>query len=170
MAHKSATQESRNTDRELQTRAEQRAISPFEEMERMFEPFRRRGWMRPSQWEWPSWSETVMPFGGHVPKVDVIERDDEIVIRAEIPGVDKKDLEVSVTDNTVTIRGSTRHEEKEEKGEYYRRELTQGSFSRTVTLPSGVDGDKATAVFKDGMLEVKAPKVTKSLRRTIKVE
>lgn len=170
MNKESTVQETEDTDRELQTQAKLRATSPFEEMERMFDPFFRRGWIQPFQWEWPSWREPAAPFSGRMPRVDVIDRDDEILIRAEIPGVEKKDLEVSVTDNTVTLRGSTRREEKEEEGEYYRRELTQGSFSRTVALPAEVDGDKANATFKDGMLEVKAPKVTKSRRRTIQVD
>lgn len=91
-------------------------------------------------------------------------------MRAEVPGVKKEDLDVSTTDNTVTIKGSTRHEEKEEKGDYYRSEITRGSFSRTVALPSEVDSAKAKARYKDGILELTLPKVNKSKRRTVKVE
>ena len=91
---------------------------------------------------------------GSVPKLDIIERDDEVVVRAEVAGVDKKDLEVSVTDNSVTIRGSTKEEHKEEKGDYFRSEITRGEFSRTAALPCDVDGDKARANFTDGILEL----------------
>lgn len=156
---------------ELQpTASTPRAMHPFEEMERLFDTMWPRLWQRPSRWEWPTWASNVMPFEGKVPKVDIIERDEAIVVRAEVPGVDKKDLDVAMTENTVTIKGSTSHEEKEEKGEYFRCEMSRGSFSRTVALPAEVDGAKAKATFKDGLLELTVPKVTKSKRRSVKVE
>jgi HSP20 family protein len=105
-----------------------------------------------------------------MPKVDVVERDNEIVVRAEVPGVDKKDLDVSVSDNAVTIKGSTRHEEKEEKGDYYHHEISTGTFSRMVSLPANVDGSKAKADFKDGVLELTIPKVGQSKRHSIKLD
>jgi HSP20 family protein len=105
-----------------------------------------------------------------MPKVDVIERDDEVIVKAELPGVDKKDLDVSVTENSVTIKGTTSHEEKEEKGDYYRCEISRDAYARTVALPSYVDADKAKANFKDGVLELKLPKVEKSKRRSIEIK
>jgi HSP20 family protein len=105
-----------------------------------------------------------------MPKVDVIDRDEEVVVRAEVPGVEKDDLEVSVSDNTVTIKGETKHEQKEEKGNYFRSEISRGSFTRTVTLPGVVDTDKAKASFKDGVLELTMPKGEKARRRTVKVD
>ena len=146
-----------------------RALSPFEEMDRMFEGLFPRGLMRPFHWEWPSWSRLPEPFEGRTPKVDVIDRDDEILVRAEMPGVDKKDVDVSTTENTVTIRGSTHAEEKEEKGDYYRCEISSGSFSRTLALPGNVDASKAKATFKDGVLELALPKVEKSKRQKIDI-
>lgn len=143
-----------------------RALSPFEEMDRLFEGFFPRGWMRPMRWEWPSWAEIERRF----PKVDVIDRDNEIVVKAEVPGVDKKDIEVTTTDNTVTIKGKTSHEEKEEKGDYYRCEISRGSFSRTVALPGEVDGTQAKANFKDGVLELTLPKQAKSKRVSVKID
>lgn len=153
---------------ELRPSVSARPMSPFEEMDRFFEGLFPRGWMRPWRWEWPGWPS--MPFEGKMPRVDVIERDNEIVVRAEVPGVDKKDLDVSMTDQTVTIKGATSHEEKEEKGEYYRCEISRGGFSRTVALPAEVDGAKAKASFKDGVLELVAPKIEKAKRRSIKVD
>jgi HSP20 family protein len=154
---------------EVQRVTPSRALSPFDEMDRMFDSFFPRGWLRPLRWEWPSLGE-MTPFEGKIPKVDVIDRDDEVLVRAEIPGVDKKDLDISMTENTVTIKGSTRREEKEEKGNYYRCEISSGAFTRTVALPGDVNADKAKATFKDGMLELNIPKVEKSKRRTIKVD
>ncbi len=142
---------------------------PFDEMERFFEEGLPRGWMRPFGGEWPSWGR-LAPFEGRWPRVDVIDRDDEIVVHAEVPGVGKDDLDVSMTDDTVTIKGKTTREEKEEEEGYHRREMARGEFSRTVRLPVAVDGSQATATFKDGVMELTLPKLEKAKRRTIKVE
>lgn len=145
-------------------------MGPFDEMERMFEGFFPRGWMQRRGRDWPSWSELAGAMEAKVPKVDIVDRDDDILVKAELPGVDKKDLDVTVSDNAVTIKGTTKQESREEKGDYYRCEIHQGSFSRTVTLPADVDGDKARASFKDGMLDLTLPKVAKAKKRSIKVE
>ena len=165
-----AKEEKKESKQELQKAEPRRALSPFEEMDRMFEDFFPRGWMRPFRWEWPSLGEMAKPFEGKMPKVDVIDRDDEVVVKAELPGVEKKDLDVSVTETSVTIKGTTSHEEKEEKGDYYRCEISRGAYARTVALPSYVDADKAKASFKDGVLELKLPKVKKSKRRSIEIK
>jgi HSP20 family protein len=109
-------------------------------------------------------------LGEKFPRVDIIDRDAEVEVRAELPGVEKKDLDVSLSDNTVTLKGSTRHEEKEEKGDYYRSEITTGSFARTLTLPGNVDSDRAKATFRDGILVLTVPKVEQSKRHTVPVE
>ena len=108
--------------------------------------------------------------GAWLSAVDVSETENEFVVRAELPGVDKKDLEVTLSEDALTIKGSTKAEKEEEKGDYYRREVSSGSFSRTIRLPTAVDGDKVTSSFKDGILELTLPKVTKAKRHTIKVE
>lgn len=154
---------------EVQRASSARALSPFEEMDRMFDSFLRRGWMRPWRFEWPSFPEISLPEM-KAPKVDVVDRENEIVVKAEVPGVDKKDIDISVGEDTVTIKGETRHEEKEEKGDYYRCEISRGAFSRTVALPAAVDGARAKASFKDGVLELTLPKVEKAKRHAIKVE
>lgn len=154
---------------EVQKAAPTRALSPFEEIDRMFDQYMRRNVMRPWRFEWPSFPEIAMP-DIKAPKVDVIDRENEVLIRAEVPGVEKKDLDISVGEDTVTIKGSTHHEEKEEKGDYYRCEISRGSFSRTVALPANVDGTNAKASFKDGVLELTIPKVEKAKRHSVKVD
>jgi HSP20 family protein len=154
---------------EIQKTAPTRALSPFEEMDRLFEGVFPRGW-RPLRWEWPAWSGMTAPFEGKIPRVDVINRDNDILVRAELPGVDKKDIEITTTENTVTIKGSARREAKEEKGDYYRCEIAQGAYARTVALPGDIDSTNARAIFKDGMLELILPKVEKSKRRSIVVD
>jgi len=165
-----AKEEKEPSKQEVQKVQSARALSPFEEMERLFEGYFPRGWMRPFHWERPSWGELAAPFEGKTPRVDIVDRDDELVVKAELPGVDRKDLDISMTENTVTIKGSTSHEEKEEKGDYYRSEMSRGSYSRTLALPSEVDADKAKAKFKDGVLELTLPKLKKAKRRSVKVE
>jgi len=93
-----------------------------------------------------------------------------VVVRAEVPGVEKENLDISMTDNSITIKGSISREEKDEKGDIYRCEISRGTFSRTVALPAAVDGSKAKAKMKDGVLEITVPKQQKSTRRSIQVE
>lgn len=148
--------------------AEKHVMNPFEEMERLFEASFPGAWLRP--WRWPTFNEMAAPFEGRMPKVDVIDRENEVLLRAELPGVNKDDIEVSLSDHSVVIKGSTSKEEKEEEGNYYRRETMRGEFSRTVTLPADVDTEKAGAKFTDGVLELAMPKSEKSKRRSIKVD
>ena len=143
-------------------------LAPFEDLERWFDETFPRVWTH--RGDWPFWGEFSRRFDHLTPRIDVVERDEEIVVRAEVPGIKKDDLDVSVTENTVTIRGSKKEESKEEKDEYYRCEIAQGDFSRTVTLPGNVDTDKVSASFDDGMLELKLPKVNKARRRTISLD
>lgn len=147
-----------------------RPLTPFEEMDRIMESFFPRRWMHPFRWDFPSMSELGAPFDFKSPGIDIIEHDNDVIVKAEVPGVSKEDLEVSVTDNSVTIKGSTSHEEREEKGDYYRSEIRRGSFSRTVGLPSNVDSDKAKASFKNGILKLTIPKVEKSKRKSVTID
>jgi HSP20 family protein len=151
-------------------KAPAREFDVFRDMERAFDDFLSRGWLRPWRFDWPSLGEARRTLEGRAPSVDVIDGDREVIVRAELPGVDKKDVEVTAADDSVTIRGSSRREEKEEKGDYYRHEIVRGSFSRTVALPAAVDGGKARASFKDGILELVLPKIEERKRRTIAIE
>ena len=143
---------------------------PFEDMERLFENFSTRGWLRPFHWDMPVMDELISAAEQKMPCVDVIDRDDEILVKAELPGVEKKDLDISVTKSSVRIKGKTSHEEKEEKGNYYRCEISRGSYERNVRLPADVDESKSKASFKDGMLEITLPKIEKTKHHSIKIE
>ncbi|MGD8999134.1 MAG: Hsp20/alpha crystallin family protein [Granulosicoccaceae bacterium] len=169
VAKKTAAKESKQ---EIQKAEPIRPMSPFEEMDRLFESYFPRGWLRPFRFEWPSFPELPMPFEGKAPHVDIIERKNQVVVKAALPGVDKKDIDISVTKNAVTIKGSTSHEEKEEKEDYYRSEISRGSYCRSMILPAEVDETKAKAKFKDGILELTLPKLKKEKekRRSVKVE
>ena len=160
---------------ELERTTPGRALTDFEEMDRifdrMFDEFFPRGWLRPfhgGRFGRPRLSELALE--ARTPRVDLIDREEDILVRAELPGVTKKDLSVSLTEDTVTIRAEMEHEEKEKEEHFFRHEITRGAFSRTLPLPCHVKGGEAKAHFKDGVLELTLPKVEKAKRVTIKVE
>ena len=103
------------------------------------------------------------------PRVDVSETGKEIKVSVELPGMDEKDIDVSLTRDTLTIKGEKK-EEKEEKGEgYYRAERSYGSFTRSIPLPVEVDTDKVQAAFKKGVLDITLPKSAKAIQETKKI-
>lgn len=158
--------------KELEGVTPRHALTRFEEMdqifERMFAEFFPRGWLRPFHLGRPWMPE--LAFETRTPRVNLIDRDEDVLVRAELPGVTKKDLDVSLTEDTVTIRAETRREEKAEEQNYYRHEITHGTFSRTLPLPCHVKGDQAKAHFADGVLELILPKAEKTKHITVKVE
>ena len=137
--------------------------SLFGDIDRMFDDFMSRRWLRPFN------GNGLQELASAMPSVDVIDRDDEVLVRAALPGYKKEDIEISVSNSTLTIKGETKSEQKEEKGDYYRCEISQGSFSRSIALPAEVDEAKAKASMKDGMLELALPKLEKSKRHTISI-
>ncbi len=148
---------------------------PFAAMEKNFRELERRleeafsdGWRFPSRWDVPEWSKfSKLKF--MTPRIDIVDRDDDILVRVDVPGVKKDNLDVTLTDNTITIKGKTSEEKKQEKGDYFRSETMKGSFSRTMYLPSDVVGNKAESTFKDGVLEVVVPKLEKAKRIKVNV-
>ena len=108
-------------------------------------------------------------FSGFTPHVDVTETDKEIRISAELPGMDEKDIDISVTKKALTIKGEKK-EEKEDKGEgYYKCERSYGSFHRTIPLYTEIDTDRVEASFKKGVLNIVLPKSPEAVKETKKV-
>ncbi|MGO9612324.1 MAG: Hsp20/alpha crystallin family protein [Dissulfurispiraceae bacterium] len=107
--------------------------------------------------------------GAFSPKVDVTESDKEIRVYAELPGMDEKDLDVSLTKDTLTIRGEKKEEKEREERDYYHVERSYGSFSRVIRLPVEVEMEKIEAEFKKGLLTVKLPKSSKAVEGTKKI-
>jgi len=146
-------------------------FSPIREMERLFDRLLPHAWMRQMSLDWPAWSGMEEPFKGlRTPKLDVIDHDKEIIIRVELPGVDKKDVDVSVNDSVLVIKGSVYRESENEKKGYYRREIAQSDFSRSLALPAGVDATKISASLKNGILEIQLPKDESVKRRSVEVK
>ena len=108
-------------------------------------------------------------FGSFIPSIDVKESDKEFTIRAELPGVEEKDMEVTVTNEAVTIKGEKK-EEKEDKGKnYYYMERSYGSFNRVIPLSTETDANKAEASFKNGVLNITIPKSQSAKAKGTKV-
>lgn len=127
-----------------------------EEMNRYFDDFfgeQRRG----------------LSEGAWLPAVDVSETDSEMVVRAELPGMTQDDIEVNLQDNVLTLKGEKKQEKKEEKENYHRVERSYGSFSRSFTLPAGVNQDEVKATFKDGVLEIAMPKTEEAKPKKIAI-
>jgi HSP20 family protein len=128
----------------------------FEEMERWFEEDFRRPFslMRP----FLAPRLRTAGFTEIVPSVDIFAEGEDIVVKAELPGMKKEDIEVSMSDNTMTISGEKKQEEKVEKKNYHRVERSYGSFTRSFRLPAEVQMDRAKASYKEGVLEIRVPK------------
>jgi len=146
-----------------------KSLSPFDEMDRLFDHFMKRNWLKPFSMDWPESMEAISSTI-RAPQVDILQNDKEITVRAELPGVEKKDVDISLTEDSITIKSEKKSETKEEHGEYYRCEISQGVFSRTLPLPAEVDSENANATFKDGLLEIKIPKAREAKRRKVEVK
>jgi HSP20 family protein len=145
-----------------------RWIDPLQTMDRLFDEFFSRSPLRGRV------GRMMMPevagAEARMPRIDVIDREKEILVRAELPGVDKAALDISLNEDALIIKGETEVEQEEREGDYLRQEIALGSFIRTVPLPVHVDADKAQANFKNGILELTLPKMEESKRRHINVQ
>ena len=102
--------------------------------------------------------------------VDMYETDKELVVKASVPGLDPKDIEITVTDDVLTIKGEVKEEKKVERESYHLRERRYGTFQRSIRLPVGVNADKAEATFENGVLTLTLPKVEEAQAKHIKVK
>jgi len=150
-----------------------KALSPFKEIEKRFEEMEKRfeDFFRKPFSLLPSWMPRLrMPeIEEVVPSVDILKEGDYILVKAELPGMKKEDIDVSLTKDTITISGEKKKEEKIEKKDYYSLERSYGSFKRSFSLPSEVQTEKASAKFKDGVLEIRIPKTEEAKKKEKKV-
>ncbi len=140
----------------------------FEEMmNRMFENF----WGRPRRQLLSSGERgETLPAEYRQPSIDVVETDREVIARAEMPGLDKENIKINLTEDRLEISAETKkEEEKKEKGYVY-REMRSGSYYRAIALPSPVNPNNAQASYKNGILEIKMPKTEVKEKKEIKVE
>ena len=114
--------------------------------------------------------ETELSTRSWAPPVDIYETEDAIVLRAELPGVDPKEVEVRVEDNTLYLKGERKFEKEVKEQNYHRVERSYGSFARSFSLPNSIDADKVKAEFKEGLLTLTMPKREEAKPKTIKID
>lgn len=149
---------------------------PFEalrhQVDRLFDEFDRDFWSspfrRPAFDTEPFWRRQLT--GAAVPAVDIVEKDKAYEVKADLPGLDEKNVEVKVVDGTLTIKGEKQEEKEEKKKDYYLHERHFGSFERTFRVPDSVDADKIEASFKKGVLTVTLPKKPEARKPEKKIE
>jgi HSP20 family protein len=136
------------------------------DMERVMEDFFGR---RMKPWLPERWFKTE-DLDFTAPAVDLYEEKDDIVVKAELAGMDKENIEVNLTDHTLTIKGEKKKEAETKEKDYYRSERSYGAFLRTLELPKEVHADKVKANFKNGILEVRLPKTEEAKAKEVKVK
>ncbi|MFA5106853.1 MAG: Hsp20/alpha crystallin family protein [Patescibacteria group bacterium] len=118
------------------------------------------------------WLEEFTPFhrGAFVPAIDVYQTKDAVVVETTLAGVRPEDVNISIENDIMTIEGSMEKKSEVEDKEYYRKEIRSGSFHRSVALPAAVKGDKAQAVYDNGVLKITVPKEERVKPKTVKVQ
>ncbi len=151
---------------ELSTWKPFRALEPFRDFDRMKMEMDRL---------WNSFSEGVLrrktdEDGGWLPSLDISETKDDLVVKAELPGMDPKDIDILLSDGSLTIKGEKKQEREEKEENYHFIERSYGSFSRSVRLPKEVKHDKVNASFKNGVLKIVLPKSEEAKKKEVKIK
>jgi len=137
-----------------------RSLSQFRhEMETLFDRFFDKPFA-PMRFETGEW----------FPALDVAETDKEIIVRAEIPGMEAKDIDISLKGNLLTLKGERKQESEKKEENFHRMERAYGNFSRTIQLPVEVDEEKVAAVYKKGILQINLPKTSRAAVRKIEIK
>ena len=161
-------------------RDESRGIAPVkarpeagrieQNVERMFEDLWARPWRSLIDFGWPRHRHLWTDLEATSPAIEISEDKNDVLVKAELPGMKKEDLEINVEERLLTIRGEKKKEE-ERKGEgYFYSERSYGAFERCIEIPRDVQSDKAHATFKDGVLEVRLPKTEEAKRKEVKIK
>ena len=169
---KHATKPTALKRRDDENLGEQLAATPFtfmrrfsEEMDRLFDDFGvGRNWLSPML------GKTALPQGLWSPQVEVFERDNQMVLRADLPGLTKDDVNVELSGDGITIEGERKNEHKEEGEGYYRSERSYGKFYRRIPMPEGVKAEDAKASFTNGVLEITMPTLKREGRKSRRLE
>ncbi len=135
-------------------------FSMQDEINRVFDRFFNRGVV----------DDNDLRVGNWYPSVDITEKDDSYIMKAELPGISKEDVKITLKENHLTIHGEKKKEKEEKDKNYFRSERVYGSFQRTFTLPSSVRVEKIEANFKDGVLTIEIPKVEEAKPKEIEIK
>jgi HSP20 family protein len=145
-------------------KAESPPLMPFRDLEKWFEDIFPRPFAPFSFPRFRVAAEEIMP------DVDIFQTDKDVVLKAELPGMKKEDIEVTLAADTITISGKKKKEDEVKKKDYHKYERSYGSFCRTFTLPAEVKADKVKSTFKDGVLEVIMPKSEEAKSKEVKIK
>jgi HSP20 family protein len=141
-------------------RKERHPLATFrEEVDRLFDDFFGRTWEIEPLWR-----------AGRGLSLDVAETEDEIIVTVDLPGVEPKDIDITLTGDVLIIKGEKKEEKEEKKRDYHRMERRYGSFSRSVALPPVADPDKVSAAYKDGVLKITLGKKEEAKAKSVKIE
>lgn len=151
--------------RELQVWKPFRELAPFREFDRMRREMDRL---------WDSFFERrpakIEEEGEFLPALDLAETDNELVVKCEVPGLEPKDIDISLSDGMLTIKGEKKQEREEKEADYHLVERSYGAFTRSIQLPKEVQGEKISASYKNGVLKVTLPKSEEAKKKEIKVK
>jgi HSP20 family protein len=130
-----------------------------------------RNWLIVSHFEQPlaQWARTSQFFGGWTPALDVYEDKDNVYVKAEVPGMKREEIEITLHENTLSISGERKTEGSHKDAEVYRAERYVGKFQRTMSLPTPVAADKVKAHYRDGLLTITLPKTEEAKPKHIDV-
>jgi HSP20 family protein len=158
-------------ERRTGTSLERNILSTLHDMERMFDEAIHRPFFGFNVSPLRHMFHELGSYGEFTPTCDLFEEGNEVVVKSDLPGLKREDVNLRLVDNNLVITGERKTEEKVERKDFMMLERTHGSFSRTVALPDGIDSEHVKATFKDGVLEVRIPKLeSKSSVRQIKLE
>lgn len=145
-------------------------LAAFRDLEHRFEDMFQRFWnANPVQARMPDLFSGESLFD--LPKMNVVDREKEVYVKAELPGFEKKDLDVSIANDQLVIKAKSSHEKKEEKGDYLRQEISRNEVYRSIPIPAEVeDASKIKTSYKNGVLELTIPKQKKAHRKRIEVK
>jgi HSP20 family protein len=116
------------------------------------------------------WWRTPAEEMAWLPPIEVFDKKDKLVVRAEVPGMKPEEIDISVSDSTLTIKGEGKSESEVKEEDYYRREMSYGRFSHSVVLPAKVQADKVDASYDDGILEITLYKPSETKRKKVAVK
>ena len=133
-------------------------MKEFERMERIFEDALAR------------WGNGETEPGAWNPRVNVFEKDDEVIVEADLPGVKKEDIEVRLENHTLLLKGERQEDTEVKEDDYYRHERHYGHFVRTLALPNSVEAEDVKAKFKDGVLTLTLPKAEEARTKRVEIQ
>lgn len=151
--------------KELQVWKPFRELAPFREFERMRREMDRL---------WDSFFERrptkAEEAGEFLPALDLAETDNELVVKCEVPGLEPKDIDISLSDGMLTIKGEKKQEREEKQADYHLVERSYGTFTRSIQLPKEVQSEKISASYKNGILKINLPKSEEAKKKEIKIK